>query len=110
MSLRYIDRQGVEIDAFLWRDLYDDPSYAELLRMEAQGVVVSCDWIGVWVSSREPKPRPFLVETFRPGSKASATATMIYSEWATTEEAAIDLWQDACREYLGNNPKTCRGK
>ncbi len=105
MTLCFVDRQDQGIPHDLWRALFADPSYRELYRTEAQGLVIVCTWVGVWLTAAELAPRHFLVECYRPAAKPCQRQAMLYEEWVASEEKAVQLWQQACAEYLESPPR-----
>ncbi len=87
MSMRYIDRKGVEITHEEWLSHTCDRKYCLVERAigTLTGTVYEACWLGVWLTSYESTPMPFCISR----REAVARGQVEILGWFSSEKTVL---------------------
>lgn len=92
MGLEFISRSGKSIPLAIWHRLSRRENYCVLKRIRTDYYELEARWLGVWLTTYEKRPAPFVV-TFENlcGPRNAGDQAQWYCE---TEEQALNVFQD----------------
>ena len=98
MALVYLDRRLNPIDRDVWRDRFLDRRYRVVKETgDKKDRYIRTVWVGVFLTNRELKARPFYVEVMQGGDRPK----LLTDQWCEDEEAALRLHKAWAGEFLG---------